>query len=51
MKGFIEEYGMLMIACMMGIGLIACMYAQIFENGSYHQLVGQFFQALGLSIR
>lgn len=48
MKEFIEEYGGVLTACMMGILLLGMMYSLIASDGQIHEMAELFFDGMGI---
>lgn len=47
MKEFIEEYGGVVAACLLGLLLIGCIASLLSADGALHELVAAFFYELG----
>ncbi|CUX28361.1 MULTISPECIES: hypothetical protein [Clostridia] len=49
MKGFIEEYGGVIVACLMGL-LILGIISSCITDGTFVNLIKMFFQGVGTTV-
>ena len=50
MKEFLEEYGGIIVTCMLGMILLGIIYSLIASEGQLHRLTELFFEGLGISV-
>lgn len=51
MKDFIEEYGGVVVACLMGLVILGIVVSLLSSDGALHDLVAKFFYGIGATSR
>ena len=50
MKEFMEEYGGVIVTCMLGIMLLGLLYSLLASGGQLHRLAELFFDGIGIKM-
>ncbi len=51
MKAFVEEYGGVIVTCIMGMMLIGLMYSMAAQEGGLRHLAELFFEGIGTIVQ